>query len=373
MLKLVYVGGLGMMAGPAATHLTPHGPARVLRVHDRGTRGGERDRFRTAWREHGAELVADFDHLIGDGDIDGVVVCAGKNGDDLPIVAELTRLLEQRCSNRPFILHLSTLSPTFSEVATGFCADHGVDYANYPLTGGPLGASLGGADPKGMLILASGDQEFYQRVLPLLQRLGHPRYFGEQPSAGAITKLIGHHMVYNGLAGISAAVALHAGCFNDGYLGGEAQADYIAYLNGGAGGTRQWDVAMSKGVVQGIWDQGFLIPHAVVDALYAGQLALDQEVARYVLQPMLNTALAFAFVLEMYPQKTHATHAVVRELLAPNADLLDRFMLQNGALEPDGARALALAEQALPESIRKTVLTAPGGELFEQAFSRLDS
>ena len=88
MLRLVYVGGLGMMAGPAAIHLTPAETAQVLRVHDRGKPGRQRDRFRSVWQEHGAELVPDFDQLIGDGEIDGVVVCAGKNGDDLPLIVQ---------------------------------------------------------------------------------------------------------------------------------------------------------------------------------------------------------------------------------------------------------------------------------------------
>ena len=41
MIQLAYVGGLGLMAGPAGTHLKPDGPARVLRVHDRGNPGAE--------------------------------------------------------------------------------------------------------------------------------------------------------------------------------------------------------------------------------------------------------------------------------------------------------------------------------------------
>ena len=83
MLRLAYVGGLGLMAGPAGTHLKPGGPARVPRVHDRGNPGQHRDTFREGWRQHGAELVGTFDALVGDGQIDGVVACCGKNGDDL--------------------------------------------------------------------------------------------------------------------------------------------------------------------------------------------------------------------------------------------------------------------------------------------------
>ena len=100
MLKLAYVGGLGLMAGPGGTHLKPDSPAQVLRVHDRGTPGAQKDAFRTAWRAHGAELVGTFDAVVGDGQLDGVVVCVGKNGDDVPIIAELARLLQARCDAR---------------------------------------------------------------------------------------------------------------------------------------------------------------------------------------------------------------------------------------------------------------------------------
>ena len=184
MLKLAYVGGLGLMAGPGGTHLKAGGPAQVLRVHDRGTPGAQKDAFRAAWRAHGAELVDTFDAVVGDGQLDGVVVCVGKNGDDVPIIAELARLLQARCTTRPFIMHMSTVSAGFTVAAQAFCTHLGVGYVNYPLTGGPLGAQLGGGHPNGMLILASGDQGLYERLEPTLKVLGRPKYFGPSVSAG---------------------------------------------------------------------------------------------------------------------------------------------------------------------------------------------
>ncbi|MCW8908124.1 MAG: NAD(P)-binding domain-containing protein [Sedimenticola sp.] len=366
MLKLAYLGGLGMMAGPAAGHLAGEdSPARVLRVHDRGTPGVARDRYRSDWREHGAELVPALEGLVGNGDLDGVVVCAGKNGDDLPLIAELTRRLAAVSSQRPFILHLSTVSPDFAEVASGFCGRNGVDYANYPLTGGPLGAQLGGADPKGMLILASGEESLYQRLLPTLQRLGNPRYFGQAAAAGAITKLIGHHMVFNGLNGIATAAAIHSDCFNQGHLGGSEQAEYLAFLNGGAGGTRQWEVGLSKGIVDDAWDQGFGIHHAVVDAVYAARLALAAGLPRISIQAMTNTAFAFAYLLQRYPGQTLATHAVVREMIRRESAGLDRYMSENGAFGDDMAQLIEACIAALPESIRKSALIEVDREAFE--------
>ncbi|MCW8889673.1 MAG: NAD(P)-binding domain-containing protein [Sedimenticola sp.] len=356
MLKLAYVGGLGMMAGPAATHLTEDGPARVLRVQDRGTRGGTRDQYRTAWQNHGAELVATLDELVGQGDLDGVVVCAGKNGDDVQIISELTRRLKKVSTERPFILHLSTVSPDFAEVAFQYCDDQQVDYINYPLTGGPLGAQLGGADPKGMLILASGNETIYQRLLPLLKRLGHPKFFGSSPSAGAVTKLIGHHMVFNGLNGIATAAAIHADCFNEGQLGGDAQTDYLSFLNGGAGGTRQWDIGLSKGIVQDCWDQGFSIHHAVIDAVYAARLAVSAGLPRMSIQGMTNIAFAFAYLLKKFPGETLGTHAIVREMIRQQSAALDRFMSDHGAFGADAEQVIADCVATLPGQIQASAL-----------------
>lgn len=356
MFKLGYIGGLGMMAGPAATHLTPASVAQVLRVHDRGSPGQLRDQFRQAWQQHGAELVGTLDELVGPGDLDGVVICAGKNGDDLPLIVETARQLTEASDNRPFILHLSTLSPAFAEHAAQFCADNGIDYVNYPLTGGPLGAQLGGADPKGMLILASGDEALYNRLLPLLQVLGNPKYFGTSVTAGAITKLVGHHMVFNGLTGISSAAAIHADCFNQGQLGGDAQADYLGFLNGGAGGTRQWDVALSKGIKDDCWDQGFSIVHAVVDTLYAARLAVDAGLPRLSIQGMTNMAFAFSFILQQNPASSLATHSVVQQLVRANSGALDAFMAVNGAFGADASQVIDDCVATLPSAIQQAAL-----------------
>jgi len=356
MLRLAYVGGLGLMAGPASTHLKPDGPAKVLRVHDRGTSDAQKDAFRTAWKAHGAEFVSNFDALIGDGQLDGVVVCVGKNGDDLDIIANLSRLLHERCDNRPFIMHMSTVSAGFTVAADAYCAQMGVGYVNYPLTGGPLGAQLGGGHPNGMLILASGDAGLYELLEPTLNVLGRPRYFGASVSAGAETKLIGQHLVFNGCTGICTGAALYAQCFADGVMGGQQQAAYFDFLNGGAGGTRQWDVALSKGVKDDDWGTGFSVRHAVVDAIYAAKLAQEKGLPRLSIQPMINITLAFAFLLHKYPQRAVATHAVAREMLSGAAAELDVFMRDHGALTPDINACITSSIDALPAAVQQTVL-----------------
>ena len=322
--KLVGIGGLGLMLSPSAKHLKEGGPANFLRIHDRGTKDARRDQCRKAWQDHGAEIVADFEALVGDGDFDGIVVCAGKNGDDRSILRSLVPLVQQhKNKNQAFIVHLSTVSAGFTQAAFDYLSAQGIEYLNYPLTGGPLGA-----ENANMLILASGSESAYARLEPILQTIGNPRYFGKSVTAGAEVKLIGQLMVFNGLMGISSAAALKSECFQE-ELSGSSQAEFFDFLNGGAGGTRQWDVAMGKGVRDDIWDQGFMIHHAVVDAIYAAKLSQERGLPALSVIPMCAIALTFTYLLDKYKSAPLATHAIVREMIKENASGLDDFINQH--------------------------------------------
>src|SRR6516162_5273148 len=116
-LKIGVVGGLGLMTSPIARHWKEKGPARVLRVLDRGNPGERRDRARQAWREHGAQLVPTYRELVGHGDLDGVFVCCGKNGDDVSIIPPIAELLSKTPGKAKFICHMSTVSVSFVELA----------------------------------------------------------------------------------------------------------------------------------------------------------------------------------------------------------------------------------------------------------------
>lgn len=348
-LRLVGIGALGLMLSPSAKHLTNEGPARFLRIHDRGTLDVRRDSCRQAWRSHGARLVGDLESLVAGDDYDGVVVCAGKNGDDLNIFRSLIPLMRSTPARRPFILHLSTVSAGFVHAAHDYCRDQHIGYVNYPLTGGPVGA-----ESATMLILASGDDTLYTKLEPMLQVIGKPRYFGDAVSAGAEVKLIGQLMVFNGLVGICSAAALKSTCFQEA-LSGTDQAEFFDFLNGGAGGTRQWDVAASKGVRDNVWHQGFMIQHAAVDAIYAATLCRENGLPALAVIPMVAVALAFAFLLEKYHEAPLATHAVLREMIGRNAKELDTFINRRLSYR-DVDACIQGSIAALPQRVRDSVV-----------------
>ena len=255
----------------------------------------------------------------------------------------------QAKKTNPFVLHLSTVSAGFAQAAHGVLKTNGIDYVNYPLTGGPLGA-----ENANMLILASGSQAVYERLEPMLETIGNPKFFGTSVTAGAEVKLIGQLMVFNGLIGICSAAALKSECFHEA-LSGSEQAGFFDFLNGGAGGTRQWDVALSKGVRDDTWNQGFMIQHAVVDAIYAADLCRSRGLPALATIPMAAIALTFAFVLTKYEGTPLSTHAIVREMIRENAAEVDCFI--NHRLHYDDmAASIQNAIEVLPGRVKASVL-----------------
>jgi 3-hydroxyisobutyrate dehydrogenase-like beta-hydroxyacid dehydrogenase len=347
-LSVGVFGGLGSMASPMARHWSPSSPVRVVCVHDRNGSGVQRERRREAWRQHGASLVPTVSEVLAPPELDGVFVCCGKNGDDLALIAEIAGMLSSKL-RRQFLCHMSTVTAGFAAAATEFCNSLGVDYVNYPLTGGPAGAEKGT-----MLILASGSREVFEHLSPSLSLIGVPRYFGNSASAAAEVKLMGQAMVFNGLIGICSAAALYAECFQGGAVGGPEQSTFFDFLNTGAGGTRQWDVALSNGVRSDVWDAGFLISYAAIDAIYAADLCLKRGVSAIAVRPLVDVALAFSFVLNTVGQQ-FATHVIVREMVSQRAHELDSFIARHSGSTRDLGELIQRCVESLPEELQQKV------------------
>lgn len=348
-LKLVAIGGLGNMLGPSAQHLQNSAVARYLRILDRGTQGARRDKFRQAWQAHGAELVSDISSLISDGDFDGVVICAGKNGDDFRILTELVPMLHARKKNRDyFILHLSTVSCEFVTATQRYCVAYDLQYANYPLTGGAKGAAAAT-----MLILCSGDNHLYARVEPMLQLIGKPNYFGAEVDLGAAVKLIGHVMVFHALLGVSLAVVLHKQIVGSPELG-TSQLAMFDFLNNGAGGCKQWEFPVRYGIMENDWQHGFLLQHAVIDVLYAARLLQAKRLPDLLILPLLQTALLFSYLLNANPDKELATQSITHLIATMPKENIDNYLGQYLSLDVNAVFNHCVS--SLPESIQQTLM-----------------
>lgn len=342
MLHLIGIGVLGNMLSPAAIHL--HAEAKFTRVLDRNPQDETKRQRREAWRRHGAKLVTSYEALLEES-FDGIVICAGKNGDDVTILKTLLDMLKNKPnkSNKLFILHCSTVSAKFAQVAYDVCQKVSIEYVNYPLTGGTKGAQAAT-----MLILCSGNLELYQKLAPLLSILGKPKYFNEDITTAAKVKLIGHLMVFNGLLGISSAVALQHQTIP---LDQTAQSEFFDFLNQGAGGTRQWDVTIKPGICEDSWNTGFLLPHAVIDAIYTADLLISQDMPGMTVIPILQLANAFSYMLQ-HTSQLLATQALLQYLITFPTEMqafIDRLYSTN----PE--KYLNNIIDGLPENLRVKV------------------
>jgi 3-hydroxyisobutyrate dehydrogenase len=278
--------------------------------------------------------------------VDGVMLCVGKNGDDAAVLREILPRLENHPraghadpAQRPFLLQLSTLSSGFAGAVHQACRQRGLVYGNYPLTGGPAGAQAAS-----MLILCSGEEPLYYRVEPLLQILGNPRFFGPAPTAAAEVKLIGHYMVFGGLTGLTAAAALQRQCLPE-----SDPVEFFDFLNNGAGGTKQWDVALRKGLADQHWNTGFFCRHGVIDTLYATKLAIQKNLPLPVTLTMLQMALLLGRALKN--DSNAATHAIYHQFHPDTRAETDAFLRENLA-DLDPPKILERTLAGLPEEIR---------------------
>ncbi|MBA2653578.1 MAG: NAD(P)-dependent oxidoreductase [Gammaproteobacteria bacterium] len=346
MLRLAGIGALGNMLSHSAMHLLgENSPARFLRIYDRNPVDITKAHRREAWQVHGAKLVSSYEELIQGGDLEGIIICGGKNGDDISIFTQVINQINQHYpdDNKPFILHFSTVSVEFVESANKACYHHKIEYANYPLTGG-----VKGAETATMLVLASGAKSLYERLEPLLRKIGKPNYYGEEVSMGAKVKLIGHLMVFNGLMGITSAAALQNKSLK---LSLQTEEEFFNFLNQGAGGTRQWDITLKQAIVEGVWDKGFLLVHAAIDAIYTADLLIKYHMPAISIYPILQISTAFSFLVDQYGPQI-ATQSLLKAMVAsPGA--LDEFTRRFQDI--DIQAFLENSIKALPGSLQEKV------------------
>jgi 3-hydroxyisobutyrate dehydrogenase len=108
-------------------------------------------------------------------------------------------------SARPgqIFIDTSTIDPGLSrDLATQFAAK-GAGFLDAPVSGGVAGAEAGT-----LTIMVGGDQETFDRALPVLQALGQKQHLVGGPGSGTIVKLANQLLVGINMAGVAEAMVL---------------------------------------------------------------------------------------------------------------------------------------------------------------------
>jgi len=105
------------------------------------------------------------------------------------------------------LVDMSSISPMVSQKVAAACAEKGVEFLDAPVSGGEPKAIDGT-----LAIMVGGKQEVFDKVLPILQKLGSSVTLTGAVGAGNVTKLANQIMVACNIAAMSEALVLATKC-----------------------------------------------------------------------------------------------------------------------------------------------------------------
>lgn len=198
------------------------------------------------------------------------------------------------------VVDMTTSEPTLAQEIFAAAKERGVEALDAPVSGGDVGARNAT-----LVVMVGGTEPAFQRVLPLLEKLGQKIVLEGGPGAGQHTKMMNQIAIASGMIGVCEALLYAHGAGLD----LERALDTIS---GGAAGS--WSLAnYSPRILRGDLEPGFKIDHFLKDLAIALAEAARMDLA------LPGTALAAqlyrAARAQGYGQKgTHALAAVLARL-----------------------------------------------------------
>jgi len=172
------------------------------------------------------------------------------------------------------IVDMSSISPIVSREIAAACAEKGVILIDAPVSGGEPKAIEGT-----LAIMAGGDAETFERVRPMLEKMGASVTLVGEIGSGNVTKLANQVIVALNIAAMSEAMTLAT------KAGVDPEKVYQA-IRGGLAGSTVLDQKMPK-VLSGNFDPGFRIELHIKDL----QNALDASHAVNVPLPLTASVM----------------------------------------------------------------------------------
>ena len=310
-MKIGFIG-LGMMGAGMASNLQKAGHALV--VHDLSRQAASRHLANGAtWAEspravaEATELV--FTSLPTPADVEAV----GGGTDGL--------MAGFRTGSAWF--DLSTNAVSVVRALHAKFAEHGVDFLDAPVSGGPTGANSGR-----LAIWVGGDKAAFDKYKPVLDAMGDAaRYIGPT-GAGTIAKLV------HNAAGAAVSTVL-AEVFTMGVKAGVEPLPLWEAIRQGAGGRARLFDRMSRGFLTGIYD-----PPDFALRLLHKDVSLACQLARDVSVPMRLTNLAQLELTEALNRGWAQRDSRVSMLLQQERAGIDKI-----AVAPDKLKAVLDADK----------------------------
>jgi len=108
--------------------------------------------------------------------------------------------------NDAVVIDMSSISPAATRALAALVASKGATLLDAPVSGGEIGAKNAS-----LSIMVGGDAVAFERVKPVLARMGNPErivHIGDEPGSGQICKICNQIAIGGALAGVSEAFAI---------------------------------------------------------------------------------------------------------------------------------------------------------------------
>lgn len=194
-----------------------------------------------------------------------------------------------------YLIDMTTSSPQLAKRIYIAASDRGLHALDAPVSGGDVGAR--GAT---LSIMAGGDRDAFEEVMPLLQRLGKNIVLQGGPGAGQHTKMVNQIAIASNMVGVCEALvyAKHAGLDLDGVL---------RSIESGAAGS--WSLSnLAPRIVAGNFDPGFYVKHFIKDM----GIALDAATEMGIELPGLELAKGLYEKIAAAGLADHGTQALYK-------------------------------------------------------------
>ncbi len=193
------------------------------------------------------------------------------------------------------LIDMTTTSPKLAERIYAAARDKGLAALDAPVSGGDSGARNAT-----LAIMAGGDEDVYNKVLPLFEAMGKTVRFQGPAGSGQHTKMANQISIAGAISGAAEALAYAKAVGLD-------PMKMIDVVGGGSGTTWQL-VNNGPKMVRGDFAPGFFVKHFIKDMV----LAKEEAQVRGVRLPMLETVLKAYRELEAGGLGDEGTQAIIK-------------------------------------------------------------
>lgn len=176
------------------------------------------------------------------------------------------------------IVDMTTSEPTLAQEIYEEAKKRGINSIDAPVSGGDVGAKEGT-----LAIMAGGDKDTYNKILPIFELMGKNIAYMGVAGAGQHTKMSNQILIASTMIGVVESL-LYA------YKAGNDLNDVINVIGKGAAGC--WSINnLGPRIVKGNFDPGFFVKHFVKD------MGIALQEAKLMKLSLPGLALAYQFYI----------------------------------------------------------------------------